>query len=165
MNTFRIIQLSSGSAHAIVDPWAFEFLSQWNWQVSEKGYARRSVTFDGKTSLIWMHRVICGAPSHAIVDHVNKNTLDNRMVNLRLANASGNNRNRKPNAKRALGIRYKGVYRNTNCGTFYARISHKINGSSRTVYLGSFTSAEDAARAYDEAAIRLHGEFAQLNLA
>lgn len=165
MDTFRLIPLSGGKAHAMVDPWAFEFLSQWKWQVSEKGYARRTVVFDGKASLIWMHRVVCGAPENAIVDHANKNTLDNRFANLRWANASNNNRNRKPNARRALGIRYKGVYRNNNCGTFYARISHKSDGRSRSVYLGSFASAEEAARAYDAAALRLHGEFAQLNFA
>lgn len=164
MNSYRLIPLSCWKSHAIVDACAFDFLSQWAWQLSEKGYARRSVTFDGKTSVIWMHRVVCCAPGNAIVDHANKNTLDNRLSNLRYANASDNNRNRKPNAIRKDQAKYKGVYKNHNCGTYYSRISFKEAGKMKNLYLGSFASEEDAARAYDAAATRIHGEFARLNL-
>lgn len=52
---------------------------------------------------------------------------------------------------------YKGVYKKRS--RWAARIA--VNGE--TTWLGTFKTEEEAARAYDAAAKRLHGEFARLN--
>ena len=163
MNSTRLIPLSGGKAHAIVDAEAFEFLSLWNWSVTDKGYARRVMCIDGASSLIWMHRFIMSPPPGIDVDHINRNPLDNRLCNLRYATKTGNVRNRGPNKYRRHGVAYKGVYKNANCLTYTARISRSVDGVQKHIYLGSFRDQIDAARAYDAAALEIFGEFAALN--
>lgn len=89
------------------------------------------------------------------VDHRNGNGLDNRRVNLRLASAEGNSRNRRhiPNKSG-----YKGVVRH-GPDTYEAR----IRANHDRLYLGCYRTARDAALAYDDAARKYHGEFACLN--
>jgi hypothetical protein len=53
---------------------------------------------------------------------------------------------------------FRGI-RSTPCGRWYGQI--KQNG--KMLHLGSYATKQEAARAYDEAAVRLHGEFATLN--
>ena len=104
----------------------------------------------------FMHRFLMDLGPGELVDHVNGNGLDNRRANLRRCTVTQNNQNRRGKAGRGL---YKGVYPTLN-GTWHARI--KANGVR--YLLGTFSSPEEAARQYDRAAMRLHGEFARLNL-
>lgn len=87
------------------------------------------------------------------IDHVDGNRTNNSISNLRQATRSQNNANRllRP------GRRYRGVYPNRNRWTAY------IQHSGKTHYLGSFATEIDAARAYDDAARSVHGEFANPN--
>ena len=89
------------------------------------------------------------------VDHKNRNTLDNCRCNLRLSNKSLNGANRGIPKNNTSG--FKGVYRKGN--KWRAQI--KCNGERR--HLGYFDTPEDAARAYDAAAVAAFGEFAYLN--
>jgi len=158
-----LIPLSSGKAHAIVDACAFEFLNQWNWQLSDKGYAVRKPFLFGKSYVVWMHRVISSPPEGVLIDHINLNRLDNRLDNLRFATHSGNVTNRGPNKERVNDIQYKGVYKNGKYPTYSARMTLKIDDAHRHVYLGSFKTQEEAAMAYDREALKRFGEFAKLN--
>lgn len=88
-------------------------------------------------------------PEHE-VDHINRNPLDNRWCNLREADRSKNNANRKSSNK----CGYKGVKFYGN--GFYAQI--RING--KVQYLGSKPSAYEASLLYNEAAAKQFGEFA-----
>lgn len=102
----------------------------------------------------YMHRVILGLTSpNQISDHINGNKIDNRRANLRVCTRTENNRNRR-GVIRKNG--YKGVYLQTNTGRWAAEANHK--------YLGAFATAEEAALAYNRAALELHGEFARLNV-
>lgn len=103
------------------------------------------------------HRIIWSMlkgeiPQGMEIDHINGNTLDNRIDNLRIATRGQNSRNRIGSSKLEMP---KGV--SVNRKRFIAKITY--NG---TLYrLGSFKTLEEASNAYNEAAKRLHGEFAR----
>lgn len=106
--------------------------------------------------VVYIHQVVQSCESGTVPDHINGNVLDNRRANLRCATPSQNSSNTKRiTAANTSGIRGASfVY-----GKWEARIRH--NG--KLLYLGRFTSQEEAGLAYDRAAIELHGEFATLN--
>lgn len=138
----------------LVDACDFEFLSQWKWGVNSEGYVIRVVTIAGKTHTRRMHRIIADAPDGVMVDHANRDKLDNRRSNLRYASTAENVRNRNPSANR----KYKGVYK-TARGSWEAKI--RVEG--RLIYLGSFPTDLHAALAYDMAAREHFGAFARPN--
>jgi len=104
-----------------------------------------------------MHREMMNAPAGMLVDHRNGDNLDNRRSNLRLATPTENSCNRRK--KTGGSSRYKGVTFNRRSGKWFARI--RIHG--KCIFLGTFESEVEAARAYDAAAKKYHGEFACLN--
>jgi len=157
---FRLIPLTQGQ-FAIVDPQDFEELNKFGWYAKKHRntfYAVRGVRENGRNRTINMHRVILQAPAGSIVDHENRTGTDNRRSNLRFATPAQNAANR---AKvRGLGSSiYKGVKRDG--GKWRAGITHNCLHE----HLGSFDNEIDAAKAYDAAARKFHGEFAVLNFA
>lgn len=147
---------------AIVDDQDFDLVSRYNWyavpadQNAEKFYAgtSRGTGKSGRSRCIRMHRLILEPPSDMLVDHINGDGLDNRRSNIRVADLTQNNINR--TFENPLGFR--GVERMKE-GNFRA----KINCRGVVTRTGRFETVEDAARAYDALAIKLHGEFAMLN--
>lgn len=113
----------------------------------------------GKRKMMKLHKEIMGVTDSRIVDHISGNTLDNRKCNLRIASPAGNARNRKQVGKNNTSG-YKGVTWNKSVKKWQAQI--KVN--YKKINLGSFNNKEDAAKAYNEAAIKYHGEFARLNV-
>ena len=104
-----------------------------------------------------MHRFLIDCPDDKDVDHINGDTLDNRLCNLRVCTRGQNNMNRvkKPNCSSI----YKGVSWQKKIKRWVAKIS--IN--NKTVYIGTYTDEKEAARAYNKAAKKHFGEFARLN--
>lgn len=100
------------------------------------------------------HRVVSKARRGQIVDHIDRNGLNNRKRNLRFASIQQNTAN-KP--KRRGTSRFKGVAHR------HRKWSAQITISRRTHFLGSFDNEIDAAKAYDAAAVEAFGEFAALN--
>ncbi|MGQ9686256.1 MAG: HNH endonuclease [Thiobacillaceae bacterium] len=135
------------AAYALVDA-EDAWLADRPWHLSPDGYASGH---DGRRT-VYMHRLIAGASNGAVVDHINRNRLDNRRSNLRLTDWAGNGRNRTPGRFRYRGIR--------QIGSFWGvRIKHE---GIRHILQGLET-AEDAALAYDMAAIALFGVHAPTN--
>jgi hypothetical protein len=91
------------------------------------------------------------------VDHINGNGLDNRKSNLRICTHQQNCENSRKRKKSFS--KYKGVYWSKNAKKWVAQIT--IDGKSK--HLGYFELEEDAAAAYDKAAVKYFGEFACLN--
>ena len=108
-----------------------------------------------------MHRYICGVldDEKCIVDHANQIKTDNRKINLRKSTHGANNHNvdRKSNESTS---KYKGVDYSKNDMKYRARISH----DKKSIHIGYFVNETDAAIAYNEKAIELYGELANLNI-
>jgi len=164
----RYIPLTRGQI-AIVDAWNYEWLNQWNWIAHQKRgiyYAiRQEKDVYGKSVRIAMHREIMKAPKDIGVDHRNSSeTLDNRECNLRFANSSQQTANRRRFTNNKSG--FKGVtWRGGRCKRYRVVIYKKGVGRPPCgqIDVGSYLDPVEGARAYDRAAIRLFGEFAQLN--
>ena len=107
---------------------------------------------------VFLHNVILNRTpkqgEHA--DHINRNPLDNRKANLRICTPNQNFCNR-PGVKGSSN--YKGVAWHKATGKWRAYIQL----DKQHEYLGYFDKEKDAALAYNEAAKRIHGEFAHLN--
>jgi len=95
-------------------------------------------------------------PEDNLVDHIDGNPYNNKSTNLRLASRHQNSCNRKKHSNNTSGL--KGVSWHKAVKKWQAYISTE----NKRIFLGYFNSKEEAYAAYCEAAIRLHGEFAQL---
>lgn len=149
------LPLSQGKVALIDDEDAH--LAEFKWHARHNGrnlwYAARCVGPQRRT--VSLHRVIL--PGCVQVDHINGDGLDNRRANLRPASARENQFNGRMRADNTTG--YKGVTWDARDRVWRAR----VNAKGRRMSLGSFHDPVEAARAYDEAARRLFGEFAALN--
>lgn len=156
------IPLTQGKV-ALIDDSDFECVSRFKWYAMRyrdktSYYAVRSTTrTGGKRTAEKMHNVILGTMAGFIVDHINRNTLDNRRCNLRFATQAQN----KTNTRRRVGSsRYIHVRFDKSCHNPW-RAELKANG--KRIMLGYFPTEEEAAHAADVGALLYHGEFAQLN--
>ncbi|EBV2055741.1 HNH endonuclease [Salmonella enterica subsp. enterica serovar Braenderup] len=127
--------------------------------VDDKGYLRVSLTRDGVRRLFKVHRLIywihTGVWAAGHVDHINGNTLDNRIENLREATAQQNQCNRFNPQYSPTG--YVGVLKENK--TYAAQV--RVNGKNK--YVRGFHDAKHAALFRDLWVSMLHGEFAQFN--
>lgn len=149
----KMIPLFPGGKFAKVDDEDFAYLKHTKWREHSKGYACGYV--DGK--IVYMHRFIMKTKAGYSTDHINRDKLDNRKANLRICSDAENKANSKIRSNNKSG--YKGVHIEKRTNRWCAQIGK----NNKITHLGTFDSPEEAAMAYDIAAKRIHGEFANLN--
>lgn len=141
-----------GGVVALVDERDVPLVSAHAWHLF-RGKCRYAVTGYG----VLMHRLILNAPRGVMVDHKNRDGLDNRRDNIRLCSNAQNMMNVGKSAGKTS--RFKGVSWNKNKQMWTAAI--KKDG--KTVHLGAYQDEEIAARQYDRAARLSFGKFARTN--
>lgn len=129
------------------------FALKHTWKINKGGY----VSTSGDHRILF-HREVIGALPDDIVDHINLNKLDNRKANLRICKQRENCYNKPPNQTKNSS-KYKGVFRARGNKNFFAQIGYL----NKMIYIGTFENEIDAAKAYDEKAKELFGEYAYLN--
>jgi hypothetical protein len=134
---------------ALVDPVDYLRLRRFRWYYSKNGYASRKVNeaLGGgvrRETCVYMHRQVLGIhdqpwrPGMLVVDHVNRDKLDNRRVNLRLVSHPTNMRNQDPRGKSGVvGVRQ------VNSGRWVAR----VHVNYRQIHIGRFDTLEEATEA------------------
>jgi ribosomal protein L6P/L9E len=148
---------------ALVDDEDYDELIKYKWcvhtNVNGNLYAIRSKSTSKKGNgkrgcvQIRMHRhIMAVTDKNDIVDHINRDSLDNRKENLRVTNVMWNNTNRMSKSG------YKGV---TKVGDKYQAL---IRHNNIQYWLGAYKSERDAAIAYNAASRVLHGKYGCLNV-
>jgi len=159
--------------HVLVSEEDYEWVNQYSWHlktdnntkndgtVTERCYAYRDLKKQKDTpkKSIGMHVEICKKihgeiPDGMIVDHIDRNTLNNTRTNLRIASMSDNSQN---TPTRTLG--YRGVQ--PRDGKFYVRASDPV--SKNKVSLGTFEDEIKAAIVHDTFVLVTRGPGAKTN--
>lgn len=166
------LQLSDGKTVALIDKIDLESvhtvefyrglhwkgtISSLPWRAAVKGHTTYSIATIHASLCLSLHRVILDARVGQIVDHINGNGLDCRRENLRLTDLTGNARNKrklKPGTSRFKGVSFHKKAQ---------KWSAQIKAHGKKYHLGLFLNEEDAAAAYDAAAVRLFSDFAKTN--
>lgn len=126
--------------------------------IDHRGYRRVNVPTVGQAiehRAIWA--VVHGKCPDMHIDHIDGDKLNNRIENLRICTHNQNQHNQGIRSSNKSG--YKGVSWMKSAKKWQAQICC----NSKVTHLGLYTNKIEAAKAYDEAAKKLHGDFAWLN--
>lgn len=154
IHTFTITQ-RNGQAHTVyVDEQDIALVSKYTWCIGKDGYVVTNVHTSTGSTLLLMHRLLMN-PGALVVDHVNRDKLDNRRCNLRVCTQSQNTRN-------------KGMYSNNTSGytgVVKSRTKYKVQCRLNGVYThhGTYTTTHAAAIVANIVRRELHGEFSTGN--
>jgi hypothetical protein len=152
------IRLTQGKV-TFVDDADFEYLSQWKWCYTHGyGVRRKRDSEPGDKQRIYMHRVIAGSREDELVDHINRNRLDNRRANLRLMPLNDQSHsllNRFMDKKNKTGVR--GVVRLKAGKRKPERFVAYLSVKNKTKYLGTFSTLSEAEDARVAASLESHG--------
>ena len=152
------MKLTNGD-FALLDNHDYDKLSKYNWGLGPRKYIQRTKTENGKQTSVVIHREIMGCikGDGKTVDHVNRNRLDNRRVNLRLVNRQQSATNCSMGKNNTSG--YKGVSFLKSENIWQSRVMFNY----KSHFLGNFKTAQEAGRAYDKKTLELNGVYAVLN--
>jgi hypothetical protein len=145
--------------YAKVDDDDFEKLSKYKWQLHSDNYAIGwdKKKYGGSGKMVFMHRHIIRPSDGLQVDHVDGDKLNNCKSNLRQCTDTQNKANSVLKKNNSTG--HKGVWFDGRRKKYRAYIKKNY----RTIHLGYFKTLEEAANAYDQAAIMYFGEYALTN--
>lgn len=164
MKTIPLNPLNLGLV-VMVDDDDYEYLSQWHWNAQvqkETAYAVRTTKGPKQKDIKYrMHRVIMNAPDGVFVDHVDGDGLNCRKENMRFCTRAQNQQNKMKVSKN----RFKGITEHKPRGAWKKNFpwQARIRVERKLISLGYFATDEEAARAYDAAALKYFGPFAKVN--
>lgn len=151
-----MVAVTGHTKYAMVDIEDAERLNQFKWNAHPRS---KSIQRIEKTSAIRFKNYSLASEvmqqPGKLFDHINRDTFDNRKCNLRPCTYSQNMANRKFTKRTGF---YKGVQRRAGL-----KWKAEIRFQGKLYNLGVYSSAIEAARAYDKAALEFHGSFATLN--
>lgn len=159
------IKLSQGKV-AIVDDEDYELVSQYKWyanfnKYTQTYYAKHNYFLSGKYKYLHMHRLIlgCSEGDKLIVHHKDHDSLNNTKENLKICSVQENCRHQYKLKTKKTSSKYKGVYWKKSLNKWVSQI--RIGDKRK--HLGCFTSEIEAAKAYNDAALKHFAEFALIN--
>lgn len=144
-----------GEYTVIVDESDYTFVSKYTWHINKclnKMYASTRIN----NKIVRLHTLLIG-DGIGHVDHVDGNSLNNTRVNLRMCTHAQNIQNIGKRISNKSG--YKGVWYSPLEGKYKSQIT--VN--RKKICIGTFENIKDAALAYNDAAKKHHGIFANLN--
>lgn len=165
MKKIEVTSSAGKTFFALIDSCDFKILSNFKWTIrldKKNGTMYAQSSFGGK-AFFTMHELIMGK-TRALIDHKNRNGLDNQRRNLRFCTPSENQYNQE---RKKLGkVPYKGVTVHKRCSRYKTDVyfQARISVNKERIYLGIFETANDAAVAYNKAAKKYHGRFANFNV-
>ncbi len=153
------VPVEGASTWAMVDPEDFRKVCPYIWRVKrprKRGTSYAVTRIDGKA--VVMHRLVMGVTDPAIeIDHEDGDGLNCCKWNLRVATKSQNQANCRKPRRKGCTSRYKGVH------AFRGKWRAMIVVNRKTRHLGVYAGENEAAAAYNAAALEAFGEFARLN--
>jgi len=120
-----------------------------------RSYKSISIKMGNKYHLALLHRVLYETfigDLNGVIDHIDRNSLNNDLSNLRLVTQQQNTWNRGVSSRSSLGL--KGI---ADTGKSY-RVEVTKDGKKH--FMGNYRTLKEACKAYNQKAIELHGEFA-----
>ncbi|WP_152486521.1 HNH endonuclease [Nocardiopsis lucentensis] len=140
----------SVNSSTIVDSDIYPAVSKWMWEIDREGYVRRFIQVASRRHEIRLHRLVmaCSPGDGLIVDHINRNTLDNRRANLRFVNPTESNLNREARRPKP---RWR---KSRNC--WQADFQFKF----KYYYVGCYRTFEEAQEELDKARQKVMGPLA-----
>ena len=109
---------------------------------------------------IFLHNDILPKQEGCVLDHINGNPLDNRKQNLRYADLTQNQANRKRNLKKKSGLP-KNVFEAVKNGRVRYRVMIAMH--KKLKHYGYYSTIEEAGKVAKEKANELFGEFSLYN--
>jgi hypothetical protein len=143
------------SISALIDDNDIALVSLYHWRLNSGGYVVTNAQVNGKRKTLYLHRLLMAAAPGQLVDHINRDKLDNRRENLRFVTAQQNNRNRQLSRRSKAG--FVGVSVGHSCYGAHLRVNGK------TIRLGTYRDAEIAALVRDAYARRIDPDHFHLN--
>ena len=138
----------------------FEWVSKTNWTISRQPTGRIYIQHWKKGKCKYIHRMITNAPKGKYVDHINRDTLDNRRENLRVGGQADNARNTPLRKSNRSG--YRGVYQETDGRKKKWKVEVTTPEGKHKWICACYDKAEAGAK-WDEYMVKAYPDFKDFN--